>query len=219
MLTAWLRTCVRQNLREGGRARALLQRHRSGGTSSNGTFDREFDPDDDDDDGEALSSLDASAISFLKKLDRYNKRSVKRSVDDQRVFVIQPIVNSHIDGDNRSVFPYQQEEAVGLVEAATDWKVVGSRAVRVRRVDADFFFRDKALKQIRNALNEVSYTHVMINCSMLNATQQLNLEALWRCDVLDRYTTVLNIFSERAHTREAILQVSYAGSCELPRWW
>mmetsp|Transcript_22593 Transcript_22593/g.62726 ORF Transcript_22593/g.62726 Transcript_22593/m.62726 type:complete len:729 (+) Transcript_22593:244-2430(+) len=50
---------------------------------------------------------------------------------------------------------------------------------------------------------------VFVN-AVLNAVQQRNLEAAFKCTVLDRVAVIINIFSTRALTREARLQVQLA---------
>ena len=52
----------------------------------------------------------------------------------------------------------------------------------------------------------------------LSPSQQRNWEQLARCCVIDREEVILDIFAERAHTREAVLQVSLArAQYSLPR--
>ncbi|WP_417170202.1 GTPase HflX [Victivallis sp.] len=52
----------------------------------------------------------------------------------------------------------------------------------------------------------------------LSPSQQRNWERLARCCVIDREEVILDIFAERAHTREAVLQVSLArAQYSLPR--
>ena len=49
----------------------------------------------------------------------------------------------------------------------------------------------------------------VVNCS-LSAIQQRNLEKLWNCKVIDRTALILEIFGERARTKEGVLQVELA---------
>lgn len=47
---------------------------------------------------------------------------------------------------------------------------------------------------------------VFVNC-MLSGVQQRNLETAWKRPVLDRVGLIIEIFAQRARTREARLQV------------
>lgn len=57
---------------------------------------------------------------------------------------------------------------------------------------------------------------VFVN-TMLSGTQQRNLEAAWHTPVIDRIALIIAIFSKRAKSREAKLQVGTAHSQDLNR--
>ena len=56
-----------------------------------------------------------------------------------------------------------------------------------------------------------SVTSIVCNRVVVDAevsgVQQRNLEAAWGCPVIDRVGLIIKIFAQRAHTREARLQV------------
>ena len=52
----------------------------------------------------------------------------------------------------------------------------------------------------------------MVVDAALTPVQQRNLERLWKTKVIDRTGLILEIFGERAHTREGALQVELAHS-------
>lgn len=44
----------------------------------------------------------------------------------------------------------------------------------------------------------------------MTPVQQRNLEKLWNCKVIDRTALILEIFGDRARTKEGVLQVELA---------
>ena len=51
---------------------------------------------------------------------------------------------------------------------------------------------------------------VVVMDTALSPVQQRNLERAWKCKVIDRTGLILDIFGERARTREGALQVELA---------
>ena len=64
--------------------------------------------------------------------------------------------------------------------------------------------------QIRDAINDDGLTMVFVNASGLSWRQVKELEAAWGCKVFDRHRVVLELFKEKAVTKEAKLQVQLA---------
>ena len=72
-------------------------------------------------------------------------------------------------------------------------------------------------RQIKAYLDETG-TDLVLFDSQLSPMQLRNLVNAFGCEVLDRTALILRIFSDRARTREAVLQVDYARlSYLLPR--
>ena len=61
-----------------------------------------------------------------------------------------------------------------------------------------------------NAVIKEQYVDVAIIDATLSPVQQRNLERAWDCKVIDRTALILDIFGERAVTREGTLQVELA---------
>ena len=99
-------------------------------------------------------------------------------------------------------------EAVGL--AASIGLVVVHTAVlplRIRRPATLMGEGQVALQG--EALGEQDVTVVIVDAA-LSPVQQRNLERAWNCKVIDRTGLILDIFGERAATREGALQVELA---------
>ncbi|WP_294613243.1 GTPase HflX [uncultured Roseovarius sp.] len=101
------------------------------------------------------------------------------------------------------------EEAVALAHALPDLDVVGSQVVRLRKPDAGKLFGKGKLEELRQAIEDNEVELVLVD-GPVTPVQQRNLEKAWDVKVLDRTGLILEIFSDRAATREGVLQVEMA---------
>ncbi|WP_170865005.1 GTPase HflX [Roseovarius marisflavi] len=101
------------------------------------------------------------------------------------------------------------EEAVSLAHALPELEVVGAQVVRLRKPDAGKLFGKGKLEELRQAI-EASETELVLVDGPVTPVQQRNLEKAWDVKVLDRTGLILEIFSDRAATREGVLQVEMA---------
>jgi GTP-binding protein HflX len=100
------------------------------------------------------------------------------------------------------------QEAVGLAEAiALD--VVLTEVVPVSRVKPATFLGGGAVERLTPEIAERDIGLVVVDCH-LSPIQQRNLEKAWNVKVIDRTGLILEIFGERARTREGQLQVELA---------
>ena len=100
------------------------------------------------------------------------------------------------------------EEAVGLTAAIhldVAWSGIAPLA---RPVPATLLGTGK-VEEIAGIAKELAPEIVMVNAT-LSPVQQRNLEKAWGTKVLDRTALILEIFGERAQTREGTLQVELA---------
>jgi len=99
-------------------------------------------------------------------------------------------------------------EAVGLTAAIHLDVVAAEIAPLARPVPATFLGTGKVAEIA--ALAQVEEPEVIIVNAHLSPVQQRNLEKAWNSKVLDRTAVILEIFGERAATREGRLQVELA---------
>lgn len=100
------------------------------------------------------------------------------------------------------------EEAEGLARAiALD--VVDTRVINLSRPVAGYLLGKGNRAEIAKLVEEISPTLVIVNHN-LTPIQQRNLEREWKVKVIDRTGLILEIFGERAQTREGKLQVELA---------
>jgi GTP-binding protein HflX len=100
------------------------------------------------------------------------------------------------------------EEAVGLAQAIS-LDVVGQELVPLRQVTPSTLMGGGKAAEIADRVKEEEIDLVVVDGS-LSPTQQRNLERKWNCKVIDRTGLILEIFGERARTREGVLQVDLA---------
>lgn len=99
-------------------------------------------------------------------------------------------------------------EAVGLAQAiALD--VVGEEIVRVRKASASHLFGKGQIERVA-AMVAAHEAELVVIDAAVSPIQQRNLERDLKAKVIDRTGLILEIFGERASTREGTLQVELA---------
>lgn len=135
--------------------------------------------------------------------------------DAHKLLVIQPEYKTGPIEKPYVPSQYKLEEAVALVEAISDWEVKGQRIEAIRQVNNKYLFGTGKIQELKSDIRNLkgSITGVFINTPTLSPLQHKCLAQVFRKEVFDRFGIVLRIFKERAHTREAKLQVELA---EIP---
>ena len=101
------------------------------------------------------------------------------------------------------------DEAVSLAAALPDLRVAWSDTVRLPEPHPGHLFNRGKLEELKPRL-EAEEVDVVIVDGPVTPVQQRNLEREWKVKVLDRTGLILEIFGERAATREGVLQVDLA---------
>ena len=99
-------------------------------------------------------------------------------------------------------------EAVSLADAL-DLDVVAKDVVPLPRARAGTLFGKGKLEELGRLIAEREIGLVIVD-GPLSPVQQRNLEKAWKAKLLDRTGLILEIFGDRAHTREGVLQVELA---------
>ncbi len=99
-------------------------------------------------------------------------------------------------------------EAVGL--AASIGLVVVHEAIVPLRARRSATLLGTGQMDMQGAAISENHVEVVVVDSQLSPVQQRNLEKAWGCKVIDRTGLILDIFGERATTREGALQVELA---------
>ena len=100
-------------------------------------------------------------------------------------------------------------EATALANALPGLKVMGEMVVRLPRAHPGKLFGKGKIAELSQLFKAVEVQLVLID-GHVSPVQQRNLEKEWGLKILDRTGLILEIFSDRARTREGVLQVEMA---------
>ncbi len=100
-------------------------------------------------------------------------------------------------------------EAIALAEALPQLEVEGADIVPLRTVSAGMLFGSGKIEELKRKFEDAEVELVLVDGSV-TPVQQRNLEKAWGVKLLDRTGLILEIFSDRAATREGVLQVEMA---------
>jgi GTP-binding protein HflX len=123
-----------------------------------------------------------------------------------RVIVLTPLLRG-ADGKGRAA-EARLAEAAGLARAI-DLDVVHAEVVRLARYTPATLIGSGTVARLKELIAAERIDLAFIDAS-LSPVQQRNLERAWQCKVIDRTGLILEIFGERARTREGQLQVELA---------
>ena len=121
-------------------------------------------------------------------------------------WVLHPDITS--DRSRRAAGP-ALEEAVALAAALPGLEVLGSSVVRLPKPHPGALFGSGKIEELKTLFKEQDVELVLVD-GPVSPVQQRNLEKAWGVKLLDRTGLILEIFSDRAATREGVLQVEMA---------
>lgn len=124
----------------------------------------------------------------------------------QRAIVVHPALKA-VEGGVR-LPEARLDEAVGLA-SAIDLDVVEAQVVPVAKRRPATLLGKGAVERLAEIIKDTEIALAVID-GHLSPVQQRNLEKAWACKVIDRTGLILEIFGERARTREGTLQVELA---------
>ena len=125
---------------------------------------------------------------------------------DTRTWVIHPEVKND---QNRREPVAALAEAVALAHALPGLEVKGSEIVRLPKRHPGMLFGTGKIEELGTRLKQNEIELVLID-GHVGPVQQRNLEKEWKVKILDRTGLILEIFGDRAATREGVLQVEMA---------
>ena len=123
-----------------------------------------------------------------------------------RALVLHPDIQG---SDTRREPGFALEEAVSLASALPGLDLVGSDIVRLARPHPGMLFGKGKIEELKSRIKAEDVELVLID-GPVSPVQQRNLEREWKVKLLDRTGLILEIFSDRAATREGVLQVEMA---------
>ncbi|MFT5639336.1 MAG: GTP-binding protein HflX [Paracoccaceae bacterium] len=122
-----------------------------------------------------------------------------------RCLILHPDIARH---DTRRTPQNALAEAVSLA-AALELEVVETFVVRLAKAQAGLLFGKGKVEEYAQLIEDQEIDLVVVD-SAVTPIQQRNLEKRWSVKVLDRTGLILEIFGDRAATREGVLQVDLA---------
>jgi GTP-binding protein HflX len=113
------------------------------------------------------------------------------------------------DGSHKRLPSVALGEAVALGDALPGLDVIGSDVVPVRKAIPATLFGKGKLAELKAVFKAQDIDLVLVD-GPVTPVQQRNMEKEWDVKILDRTGLILEIFSDRASTREGVLQVEMA---------
>lgn len=135
---------------------------------------------------------------------------VSRQTVETRAIVIVPVIydrensKKNYEASSRT----RIDEAVGLAEAIR-LDVVEKISVNVEKPRPATLLGQGKVEEIGKIASDKKIDLAVMDSS-LTPIQQRNLEKAWNCKVIDRTALILEIFGDRARTKEGVLQVELA---------
>jgi len=123
-----------------------------------------------------------------------------------RAWVLHP--DNKSDRNRRPAAP-ALAEGVALAAALPDLDVIGADVVPLPKPHAGALFGSGKIAEIAGRLAGEDIDLVLVD-GIVTPVQQRNLEKEWGVKLLDRTGLILEIFSDRARTKEGVLQVEMA---------
>ena len=130
-------------------------------------------------------------------------------VTTQKALLIGIVLKNEIRADKEESL----KELVNLVETAGSSPTI-IQTKRVEKIDPKTFIGKGSIKELVDISDANDIDVVLFDCE-LTPSQQKELRALFKCDVVDRTGLILDIFALHAQSKEASLQVELALSIYL----
>ncbi|MBT8457916.1 MAG: GTPase HflX [Rhodobacteraceae bacterium] len=123
-----------------------------------------------------------------------------------RAFVLHPDLTGT---PNRRDASMALAEAVALAAALPELEVAGAEVVRLQKAQPGLLFGRGKIEELGSRFKAEDIGLVLVD-GPVTPVQQRNLEREWGVKLLDRTGLILEIFADRARTREGVLQVELA---------
>lgn len=133
---------------------------------------------------------------------------LQKQVTRQRVFVLHPYLKNFTPDTLTRSPEARLEEALGLA-AAIDIELVGGETASLRVIKPATYLGTGKLRELKSFAKSNEIDLIVFDCE-LSPIQQRNLERELKVKVIDRTALILEIFGDRANTKEGELQVELA---------
>ncbi|MCK5547300.1 MAG: GTPase HflX, partial [Rhodospirillaceae bacterium] len=128
----------------------------------------------------------------------------------ERCLVVHPYQKStHSVGSIFARSPQSQLEEITGLASAINLDVAHSETTSIPVLKPNTYFGKGTLERLGTIIKGRDITVALVD-TQLSPIQQRNIEREWECKVLDRTGIILEIFGERARTKEGKMQVDLA---------
>ncbi len=134
------------------------------------------------------------------------ERGIETGAKPTRAMVLHPEIKAHVRLRDPEL---ALAEAVSLAHALPGLEVVDDRIVRLPKAHPGMLFGSGKVEELAQIIQHAEVDLVLID-GPVTPVQQRNLERAWKVKLLDRTGLILEIFADRARTREGVLQVELA---------
>ncbi len=121
------------------------------------------------------------------------------------VYLVHPVLKKE---SNERSLERECEELEGLAQAI-HLKVLDTKIISLNKIVPSTYLGKGVCEDFKESFKDLEPDLVIVN-AQLSPVQQRNLERLWSCKVIDRTGLILEIFGERAQTKEGRIQVELA---------
>src|SRR5690242_7421993 len=118
------------------------------------------------------------------------------------------LVSAYKSGSDKGVSEDHLQELERLCETY-GLGVVGQYSCPIKKFDAGTYLGEGKLEELRQTANQ-SNADVVIFDEEISPPQQRNLEKIFQRPVIDRTELIIEVFAQRAQTKEAQLQIELA---------
>jgi len=134
---------------------------------------------------------------------------IQHATQPAAALIVVPALPQQDCGAERAVDPSSRlAEAEGLARAI-HLNIIGTRYYNIHRPEAATLLGKGRVAEIAETVKAAAIDLVIMDHA-LTPVQQRNLEKAWNCKVIDRTALILEIFGERARSKEGVLQVELA---------
>ncbi|MCX7288139.1 MAG: GTPase HflX [Rhodobacterales bacterium] len=138
--------------------------------------------------------------------ERAGQRLRDTAAQATRAYVLHPALKS---AKVRRLPEHGLAEAVALAAALPELEVCGAEVVKLARVHPGTLIGSGKVEDLKTRFKAAAIDLVLVD-GTVSPVQQRNLEKEWGVKLLDRTSLILEIFADRARTREGVLQVELA---------
>ncbi len=119
------------------------------------------------------------------------------------------IIYPYLGAKTFALLPEQRLAETVSLAAAINLEVLHSQTLKLRLIKPDIYFGSGMAETIKQIVEEKDLELLIVDTN-LTPIQQRNLEKKFNIKVIDRTALILEIFGERANTKEGVLQVELA---------